>query len=233
MEGAHLGGTNPQVPVEAIGNGHRLGRPRHALRPDRPVRPALHLADLADRAGVEPLLHQAQPLLGVSLIAHLGHDLVLARGLGQGACFADRARQRLLDVDVLAELHRRHRDDRVGVIGRGDEHRVDVLLLLEHRAEILVKDRLRELVGGAAPLHRRGCRVALVAVAERDDVVGFDDVHQVGRAHAVLVADDGDVHGVARGLEARASQHVARNDHDPGGGACRGAHEPAARRPGG
>ena len=93
----------------------------HALRPDRPVGPAVHLAHLPDRAGVEPLLHQPQALFRVALVAHLRHDLVLPRGLGQRPGLADGARQRLLHVDVLAELHRGHRDHGVVVIGRGDD----------------------------------------------------------------------------------------------------------------
>ena len=98
----------------------------------------------ADGAGLEPLLHQAQALFGVALVAHLRDDLVLPRRLGQRPGLADGARQRLLHVDVLAQLHRGHRDQGVRVIRRGDEHRVDVLLLLEHHAVVLVLDRLRD-----------------------------------------------------------------------------------------
>ena len=187
----------------------------------------MHLAHLADRAGIEPLLHQAQALFRVALVAHLRHDLVLARRLGQRPGLADGARQRLLHVDVLAELHRGHRDHGVRVIGRRDEHRVDVLLLLEHHAEVLVVGRLRELVERRAALRRAGLGGrALVAVAQRDDVVGLRHVEQVVRAHAVRVADDGDVDGVARRLEPGA-EHVARHDREAGRGGG-GAHELAA-----
>ena len=138
VERAHRRRAEPQVPVHAVRHGLLLGRPRHALRPDRAVGPAVHLAHLADGAGLEPLLHQAQALFRVALVAHLRDDLVLPRRLGQGAGLGDGAGHRLLHVDVLAELHRLHRDEGVHVIGRRDEDRVDVLLLLEHHAEVLV-----------------------------------------------------------------------------------------------
>ena len=135
-------------------------------------------------------------------------------------CFADRARQRLLDVDVLAELHRRHRDDGVVVIGRGDDHRVDVLLLLEH---------LRGSPGTSPPSgtspevplrrHRRLGGLALVAVAQRDDVVALATFIRFVRAHAVFVADDSDVDRVAGCLEPGA-EHVARHDRDPAAAAA-------------
>ena len=56
-------------------------------------------------------------------------------------------------------------------------------------------------------------------------------VDQVRRAHAVRVADDGDVDGVARRLEPGA-EHVARHDRDAGSGGG-GAHERAAGHLGG
>ena len=47
--------------------------------------------------------------------------------------------QRLLAIDVLAQLHRAHRDGRVHVVGRGDVHRVNVLgLLVQQLAPVLV-----------------------------------------------------------------------------------------------
>ena len=224
---AHGRRADPQIPVQAIGNRRRVSRPGHPLRPDRTVGPAVHLADRADGPGGDPFLHQPQPLFRVALVAHLGDDLVLPGGLGQRTRLADRPRERLLHVHVLAKLHRRHRDDRVIVVGGGDHDRVDVLLRLEHLPEVLVHLRLRELLRNAV-LHQLGLRgFAGVAVAERDDVVALGHVHQVRRAHAVGVADDRDVDGVARRLEAGA-EHVARHDREAGGGGGGGRHELAA-----
>jgi hypothetical protein len=70
------------------------------------------------------------------LVAHLGRDLVLRRGIPEGVRFEDRVAERLLAVDVLAHPHRHHGRRRVDVVGRADHDRVDVLLLLEHAAEV-------------------------------------------------------------------------------------------------
>ena len=166
----HRRRPDPQVPVEPVRHGGRVGRPRHALRPDRPVRPAVHFVHLADRAVLDPLLDQADALARAPLVAHLGDDLVLARGLGQRPRLGHRARQRLLHVDVLAELHRRHRDDGVGVVRRRDDDGVDVLLLLEHHAEVLVADRVRERLEDLRRAASAERGLALVHVAQRDDV---------------------------------------------------------------
>ena len=74
----------------------------------------------------------------MALVAHLRGDLGLGRAPGELPRLGHRPGQRLLDVDVLAEIHRRQRDGRVHVIGRRHDHRVDVLLLLEHPAVVLV-----------------------------------------------------------------------------------------------
>ena len=77
----------------------------------------------------DPLADQARAVAGVALVAHLRRHLVLARRLGQHARLVTRVRQRLLHVHVLAGLHRRHGDHRVGVVRRRNDDRVDVLLL--------------------------------------------------------------------------------------------------------
>ena len=82
-------------------------------------------------------------LVGLALVAHLGDDLVLAGRLGDGAGLEHRVRQRLLAVDVLAGPHHGHRDRGVRVVRRGDDDGVDVLLLLEHLAEVEVELGLR------------------------------------------------------------------------------------------
>ena len=51
----------------------------------------------------------------------------------------DVVRQRLLAIDVLAGPHGRHGDHRMRVVGRGDHHAVDVLLLVEHLAVVGVE----------------------------------------------------------------------------------------------
>ena len=75
---------------------------------------------------------------GVPLVAHLGGDLVFAGGLGEQPGLVDAMGERLLHVDVLAALDGRQGDHGMRVIGRGHDHGVDVLLLVEHDAEIRV-----------------------------------------------------------------------------------------------
>ena len=69
--------------------------------------------------------------------------LGLARELPR---FGDRPGQRLLHVDVLAEIHRRQRDRRVHVVGRRDDDGVDVLLLVEHLPVVLVARGARQVL---------------------------------------------------------------------------------------
>ena len=88
----------------------------------------------------------------VALVAHLRDDrLLLGRLLLQVPRFVDRPAERLLDVDVLAGIHRVRGDDGVHVIRRGDDDRVEVLLLLEHLAVVAVLLQARNLFVDEAP----------------------------------------------------------------------------------
>ena len=123
-------------------------RPRHALRPEpeRPVRPHVHFADLADGAPHDVLDGAAFPVARVTLVAHLRDDaLLLGRFLLQVPRFVNRPAERLLDVDVLAGIHRVRGNDGVHVIRRRDDDRVEVLLLLEHLAVVAVLRQARNL----------------------------------------------------------------------------------------
>ena len=73
--------------------------------------------------------------------ADLDHLAIPSRGLHHPASFPDGVRRRLLDVDVLSSLQRPDRRQRVPVIGRGDDHGVDVLVV-EHAAQVLDEVRL-------------------------------------------------------------------------------------------
>jgi hypothetical protein len=128
---------------------------------------------------------------------------------------------------VLARLHRSQRDQGVPVVRRRDQHRVDVLLLLEHHPVVLVHHRLRELLDRPATLQRLLGGRAFVEIDQGSDVVALGHVQQVGGPHAVDVADDGHVDGVAGGLKSRA-EHVAWNDGEAGGRGRGGGHELAA-----
>ncbi len=86
---AHRRNAEPEIPVHRGRNRFDRGRQWHALRPDRPIRPAMHFAHRTDQAGFDPLFSQPRSIVGVALIAHLGHHTGLARGCLQVAGFRD------------------------------------------------------------------------------------------------------------------------------------------------
>ena len=214
-----------------------LSRARNALRPDRAIGPDMNLPHRADHAGANPFVDERGALAGMALVAHLGDDLGALGRLAQHAGLVDRPGQRLLHVDVLAQLHGRLGDHGVGVVGRGDDHAVDILLLFEHLAIIGVALRLAvsllKLDGGwvrlaiAAPGSAGHGRVHVpeVHIGQRDDVLPpVHDLGRVGRALAAA-ADDGDVDRLARRQVAGPAQDMTRNDHGAEGGPGRSRDE--------
>ena len=73
--------------------------------------------------------------LRAALRAVLHHDLVAAGGLEQQSAFAEVVAARLLHVDVLARLAGQNGRRGVPVIGRGDDHGVD-RLVVEHAPQV-------------------------------------------------------------------------------------------------
>ena len=129
------GRAQPQVPVQARGTGcSPWAAP--AVGPAAAV-PDVDFLDLAQRAVADQFQRPAERAAVGALVAHRRGDLVLAGQLAQGPRLVDRAGQRLFAEDVLAGLDGRGRDDRMGVVGRGDDHRVDLLHLVEHLAEVV------------------------------------------------------------------------------------------------
>ena len=72
-----------------------------------PADPDVHVAHRADGAGLDQLDDPSVVVSGVDLGAHLGRHLGLAGGLADDPGLPDAVRQRLLAVDVLAELEAR------------------------------------------------------------------------------------------------------------------------------
>ena len=186
----------------------------------------MDLSHGADDARLHPLINESSVVARVAVVAHLRHDLRPLRRVAQHARFVDGPGQRLLDEDVLAELHRRFRNDRVGVIGRGHEDGVDILLLLEHLPKVGVALRFRI---GVLQLRRGRIRLpvpadepsgdgfvdeAEVDVRERHDVLATRDELR-GIAGTLRAApDDGDVQPVAGRFVSSTAQHVAGDDHE-------------------
>ena len=80
------------------------------------------------------------------MVAHLRHHLGFPRRFGHCPRLINRARQWFLAINVLAMPHRGHRYDGVQVVGGAHHHGVNALVLVEHRAEILVALRVRVLL---------------------------------------------------------------------------------------
>ena len=78
----------------------------------------------------------------MALDAHLRHQPQLLRRLGQQAGFIYIVRERFLAIDMFAGLHGGHGNQCVRVIRRGDKHRLNVFLLVEHLAVVRVKLRV-------------------------------------------------------------------------------------------
>src|SRR6185437_14314897 len=205
--------TEPKVPVQFRWNGGAGGGPLNALRPHRPVRKAKDLRDVADDTGTIPVDQQPNPVTGSSLVAHLGHDLIPGSRFGEHPDLIDIMRQRLLNVDVLTQLHGRHADNGVHMVGRRNGHRVDVFMLLfKHFAVILVTFGLREFLYCI-----RGATV--VYVAENSDIglSGTKEIIDI-RLPFAADADAGDRQLVAGSDESLAAQYVTGDDVETGSG---------------
>ena len=229
------------------GRGDRRVGAGDSLRPEalRPVGPHVHFADGPEHAGGDQLVDAPRPFHGMPLIAHLVDDLRLARRPREESRLLHGVRERLLHVHVLPRLHRDVRGDGVRMIGRGDDDRVDVPLLVEHRAEVVV---LLGLGVGFLQLHRLRPRRRLplrrpepagelaldervVDVADGDDVLAsLEEGGRVRQPHPAE-ADHGDVERCAGSAIAGTAEHVARDDHrghgEGGGSGGAVAHERA------
>ena len=85
--------------------------------------------DFLDRANGASLHQQhrhAVEARGVNLDAHLRDDALEAGQLSQLSRFVEVMSQRLLAIDILAQLQRGHGDGRMHVVGGGDVYRVEM-----------------------------------------------------------------------------------------------------------
>jgi hypothetical protein len=107
----------------------------------------VHFPNVANRARREVVLPAPRVVGRMALITHLGDELRMTRGFrGEMSCLLHRPAHRLLDVHMLAGFHGCRRDGRVHVIRCGDDHRIDVLLLRQHLAVVLVALEPRDLL---------------------------------------------------------------------------------------
>ena len=173
--GAHLGRAHPQVPVHPL---RRIDHGTELALGVEAVRPAPHLADLAERAALHVFGHERLERTRVAVVAGLRHDAVLARGGGEEVGLLLRVADRLLDVHVDAALHAGDGDRRVRLLVGGDDRRVDGAphLVEEHAvvgAVVGVGTHLREVVVGLELLDAGLRRVDLrrVGVDHRHDLL--------------------------------------------------------------
>lgn len=107
---------------------------------------------LAEQHSAQPaLLDELQRGAPVGIVPQLEARLVNPLGrfgrVDHYPAFLRSQRHGLLRVNVLAHLQRRDRDVLVRVHRRGDDHRIDVLALIQHLAEIREALRARNIDG--------------------------------------------------------------------------------------
>ena len=226
-------------------NGRAGARPATDPSPGRPARAAPRSAaacpaarsggrsssgprHLADGAGLEPLLHQAQALFRAALIAHLRDDLVPSGPPRSRARLADGARHRLLHVDVLAGAASPPSRSQACVWSGVATRTASMSFCFSS----ITRKSLYSVTFGRRLGVRRAASAppgSSLSSADRGahDVVGLGDVAQVVRAHGVAgaSADDGHVDRLAGRLEAAPSACAARWSACGGGG-----HGPHDRR---
>ena len=210
LEGALRRDAEPEVPVEA--RRHRVGAfgTVQALRPDRPVGRHVDLPDLAEDAAHEDLDRAALAVRAVAVVAHLRDDAARPRDVAEALGLPPRAHERLLHVDVAAALHRGDRAGGVHVVGRRDDDRVEVLLLVKQRAPVLVRTHLR---AARRDLLRGRAQAVEVHVAERDDLFAEAVERIQVRAAAPARADEGHAQTLAPVAEAGRAQDLDRFRH--------------------
>ena len=171
-----------------------------------PVRP--HLNDAAETAGLDEIDGVAKVDPTALLHAALQNLLARADGFGQDGTFFQSVRDRLFQIDVFACGERVKRHAHMPVVGRGDDHRVNVF----RQYLVIVEMRGRQAVG---TLHDRIAR-GTVDITHGDDFIrGANFVGGVEKAfHAVSGADDADAKFVAGAPDASGCErgHTAGDD---------------------
>ena len=113
-------------------------------------------------------------------------------------------RQRFFAIDVLAALNSSHRRNRMNMVGRRHDNRIDILILLiEHPAEVFVLRRLRELFESPG-------RSAIVNIAESNNILtaARPDIARPPTANA----DSCNIKLIARCRIARTGENMPRNN---------------------
>ena len=183
--------AEPEVPIQFGRNRGRVlqreGRPGRQLDVDR--------LQLADRAVADEFGHAVIIDRRAVLDAHLEHGLVAIDRLDELASLGDRQR-RLLAEHVLARFQGHQRDRHVPMVGRGDDHGVDVLAgdevaeigdLLAARGRVLLVDRFAGPRAAAGENVADGNRPGVVFDQEGLQVMPVTFIAQADKAEGDLL----------------------------------------------
>src|SRR5262249_45890377 len=150
IERALRRGAQPQVPIQTGEYGRAVrravldedyvaGRLRlffAGMQAPGAADPHMRFGDGPDRPALDHFDDEPVIVAGVDLRPHLRRELGFGSGFADDARLPDVMRERLLAVDVLAQLQRRHGGERMRVLGRADDYRVELLCVVVDLAEI-------------------------------------------------------------------------------------------------
>ena len=145
----------------------------------------------------------------MNLVAHLGADSGSPGGFTQGAGLADGVRERLLEVDVLAQLEGPQGGQGVHVVGGGDHDGVEAVAEPGEHLPVVGE------VGGAGAGGVGRAEALAVDVAEGDlaDLRVRSDLPDVIRALAAAA----DVRDLQAGVEVASAHHGREGERGEGG----------------
>ncbi len=123
--------------------------------------------DFPDQSALDGFHNAAVIVPGMDLCPHLSFQMVAYRQFCEHATFLDRVGQWFFAVTVLFQPHGHRRCRGMRVIGRGDDHRVNVFrFFFEHHTKIAILFRIRIRCGSFGQQVR-------INVGNRDDVLFF------------------------------------------------------------
>ena len=144
----------------------------------------MRFVDRSNGPALDELDHLVIILSGVDLDAHLSGDVGLGSGFTNPARLPDIVRQGFLTIDVFPTLQGEHGGEGVRVLARAHHDSVKLIDVVEELAEICAFARF-------GMFYCLSIEVALVDVAEGDDILGSDGL-EVAFA-AATGADNGNV----------------------------------------
>ena len=191
----------------------------------------------ADAAVADQFAGLAEPGVGPLLAACLEDAFFAGHGITQDPPLVDRVGQGFLDVGVLAVAHGVERSEDMPVVGRANQHGIDVVAAGDF-AKVAVSGAIRIAIVLVDRGHDR-VEVGLVDVAHREDLdalMGHEILHDAHAASARANQAQGDA--VAGRVVARGGQGGRRHERGKRGrrACCRGGFQegsPVESRSGG